>query len=322
MQNTEDEQYLFGDYKYGEDALDKDLWGDDDLIYGGNASAGTEKAWRYGGDGADSIHTGEGWAENISLGGNGDDKFYIDQKNAVLKTYGEDGDDEWDVKPYSYIVEEDNETGAEYAFGGAGNDVVRGTHQATGKQWLYGGDDEDKIYGGDKVAGTNRLSGGVGDDWIEGGDLAVGPQHIYGDSFYLEPLGGFSNVTYGKGDELSRHYKVDDKGDDVIYGGNSFANSQYLVGGYGDDKIIGGDKGANYQYAHGDVNKYTSGMYPADHPNAMILNDGNDRVHLGLPSDGDDLIDMGDHPDHVTYGIYAYGQGGNDKIIGGISSVQ
>jgi len=34
-----------------------------------------------------------------------------------------------------------------------------------------------------------------------------------------------------------------------------------------------------------------------------------------LPNDGDDVIDMGDFTS--GYG-YAYGQGGNDKIIGGI----
>lgn len=28
------DEYLFGDYKYGTDALDKDLWGDADRIYG------------------------------------------------------------------------------------------------------------------------------------------------------------------------------------------------------------------------------------------------------------------------------------------------
>ena len=29
-------EYLFGDFKYGSDSLDKDLWGDDDRIYGRN----------------------------------------------------------------------------------------------------------------------------------------------------------------------------------------------------------------------------------------------------------------------------------------------
>jgi len=32
------DEYLFGDYKYGEDALDKDLWGDADIIYGGRGT--------------------------------------------------------------------------------------------------------------------------------------------------------------------------------------------------------------------------------------------------------------------------------------------
>ena len=33
---AEYEEYLFGDFKYGSDSLDKDLWGDDDRIYGRN----------------------------------------------------------------------------------------------------------------------------------------------------------------------------------------------------------------------------------------------------------------------------------------------
>ena len=37
----------------------------------------------------------------------------------------------------------------------------------------------------------------------------------------------------------------------------------------------------------------------------------------GLPNDGDDFIDVGDSPD--TDYFYIYGQGGNDKIIGGIN---
>lgn len=314
--NTETEQWLFGDYKYGEDALDKDLWGDDDLIYGGDGSDASKKAWRYGGDGADSIWTGGNWLENKSLGGNGDDKFYLGGLNAKLFTYGEDDDDEWFVESYGSVGK--NFTGFEYGFGGAGNDVVRGTHQPTGKQYLYGGDDEDKLYGGDKVGAENRLVGGDGDDWIEGGDKAVALQTIYGDSSFKDVAATFENVHYG---EQNDFYKVEDRGNDVIYGGDFAAAGQNLVGGYGDDKIIGGNKEVSVgQKVYGDH------FYFSPNNGGTLANfdgiTGNDLKFLGLPNDGDDLIDMGDHPDHTTgaLGNYAYGQGGNDKIIGGITS--
>ena len=41
-------------------------------------------------------------------------------------------------------------------------------------------------------------------------------------------------------------------------------------------------------------------------------------VLRGQPSDGDDVIEIGDNFGG-TY-IFAFGQGGNDKIIGGVSS--
>ena len=316
--NKETEQYLFGDYKYGDDALDKDLWGDDDLIYGGDAEM-SGKAWRYGGDGADSIWTGKNWAEMRSYGGNGADRFHIGQQNILLYTYGEDGDDEWFVEAYGDV--DADPTGTEFGFGGAGNDVVRGTHQPTGNQLLYGGDDEDKIYGGDFVGGKNYLTGGDGDDWIEGGDNAVDTQYIYGDSGYAGSFTTFPGTDYGRDNDL---YKVDDRGNDVVYGGDSAAAGQYLVGGYGDDKIIAGDKeGSLGQYVWGDIQYFAPNTFPSDHPNADKATEYGLK-YLGLPGDGDDLIDMGDHPDHAMgmAGNYAYGQGGNDKIIGGITSQQ
>ena len=56
-------EYIFGDYKYGADNLDKDLWGDADIIYGGNGAynGDTLNQKIYGGDGDDIIHQGEDW---------------------------------------------------------------------------------------------------------------------------------------------------------------------------------------------------------------------------------------------------------------------
>lgn len=44
--------YIWGDYKYGADDLDKDIWGDDDIIYGGYGDGGND-LYIYGGDGDD-----------------------------------------------------------------------------------------------------------------------------------------------------------------------------------------------------------------------------------------------------------------------------
>ena len=48
--------YIFGDYKYGLDATDADLWGSADIIYGGRGNDGINDLLIYGGDGGDIIH--------------------------------------------------------------------------------------------------------------------------------------------------------------------------------------------------------------------------------------------------------------------------
>jgi Ca2+-binding RTX toxin-like protein len=176
VRNNSDE-YIYGDYKYGEDALDKDLWGDDDVIIGGNGNASkTQKI--HGGDGDDQIRGGSQWKESYLYGENGDDTIQVPQSierfgSGRLQVKGGDGDDTWIVQGYGAI----EDTGAlspnynDYGFGGAGNDVIRGTHKVENESVHYGGDGHDKLYGGD-ATDFNLLVGNAGDDWIEGGDLA------------------------------------------------------------------------------------------------------------------------------------------------------
>ena len=64
--------YIYGDYKYGADALDKDLWGDDDIIYGGNEDTNSYDIEISAGDGDDIIHTGNGWVYGYIRGQNGE----------------------------------------------------------------------------------------------------------------------------------------------------------------------------------------------------------------------------------------------------------
>lgn len=163
------DEYLFGDFKYGGDALDKDLWGDADIIYGGDNDQDDDQ-YIYGGDGDDTIYQGNSWYYGYIEAGNGNDDIYIGQGfDDDIKVYGGDGDDVWHVRPYGEVDEEDNANdGDEYMFGNKGNDIVRGTHKA-GYNYLYGGDGNDKIYGGDYIESSEQLFGMDGDDWLEGG---------------------------------------------------------------------------------------------------------------------------------------------------------
>lgn len=179
-------EYIFGDYKYGTDALDKDLWGDDDIIHGGKGNL-KKNQYIYGGDGDDEMHAGSNWKNSLMEGQNGDDDFYLGQLTKEWATVvGGDGNDVWEVLPYGEVTSADA-NGKERSFGGADNDLVRGTHRA-GQQALYGGAGHDKLYGGDAVGIADkknkhqRLIGGDGDDWLEGGDNVQHDLYMYGDS--------------------------------------------------------------------------------------------------------------------------------------------
>ena len=137
------------------------------------------------------------------------------------------------------------------------------------------------------------------------GDNADGDVYIFGDN-RTEPFLGFINAG-----EYGRERDFLEDGDDVIYGGDNGAGDLYMVGGYGDDKIFSGnDTRGDYVIAFGDQPESVTAPYD--------LPDGSDWSEFrGAPGDGDDLIRMGNHPD-VVVGVYGYGNGGNDKIFGGI----
>ena len=300
--------HIYGDYKYGEDALDKDLWGDDDVIYGGydNEAYGlTIKA----GDGDDIVHTGYKWDTANVHGQNGNDTIYLPQGIATgFYGYGGDGNDTFERTATYGEVDDDtfDLNYAEYIFGGAGNDIIRGTHKVEDVNRLYGGEGEDKIYGGD-YGMDPRVAGGAGDDWIDGGDNQQGTEVIYGDS--ADFVNDWSDYKSSYGAENPRYYQTN-TGNDVIYGGDNGAGDSYIHGGYGDDKLIGGHGlTGDYGYIWGDSgfsvwDSFTSDADYADLPAYGL--DQNTINKYGLPNDGDDLIDLGDSPDIVT-GLYGYG---------------
>ena len=91
-------------------------------------------------------------------------------------------------------------------------------------------------------------------------------------------------------------------GNDKIYGGDDLPGPQTLVGGVYDDQIWSGDQ------IIGDLKIY------GDNISATPLVE--DAAGYNL-NDGDDIIDIGN--DNAN--VFAFGQGGNDKIIGGFGSL-
>ena len=82
------------------------------------------------------------------------------------------------------------------------------------------------------------------------------------------------------------------------------SGSQYLYGGYGNDTIfVGSDNTGADLVIFGDLGGQGAAI--------------DFMEYAGLPKDGNDIIDIGDN-NVAANGIVAYGQGGNDKLIGGI----
>ena len=137
------DEYIWGDYKYGADNLDKDLWGDADTIYGGKGTPAFKQKI-YGGDGSDIIHQGPTWLTGVVAGGNGGDTIYLGEDAFTDNIiFGNDGDDTV-LNTLAY----GDRVGLimnEYYFGGAGNDYIASSHKAAGTAYIYGGDGHDRI---------------------------------------------------------------------------------------------------------------------------------------------------------------------------------
>ena len=72
-------EYLYGDYKYGDGTganfdseLEDQLWGDDDIIHGGEGGDAANQ-FIFGGDGDDEIYSGDGWLQHYIEGNDGED---------------------------------------------------------------------------------------------------------------------------------------------------------------------------------------------------------------------------------------------------------
>ena len=109
------DQRIYGDYKYGADALDKDLWGDADRIYGGRGD-GSYYQSIFAGDGDDYVVGGDNWYGSYIDLGNGDDTIVVPQEigegtdilddadfDEYLTIYGGEGNDTWIVDSYGDV---------------------------------------------------------------------------------------------------------------------------------------------------------------------------------------------------------------------------
>lgn len=152
---------------------------------------------------------------------------------------GTDGDDELATSPGSNIV-----------YGGAGNDVIKGSPAPF--DTLCGGPGRDTIYG---YGGSDTLIGGPGADRLFGGggmDVLFGQGGAdvirgEGGADIIWGFGGADVIRGGSGDDFIRGHG----GDDVIRGQ---AGDDILKGNRGRDQLFGG---ADYDKAFGGPGKDT-----------------------------------------------------------------
>ena len=241
----------------------------------------------FAGDGDDLVEFGDDWTTTRGHGGSGNDTFNLPVYGTSMKVYGGDGDDVFDTdrEQTATIFLPDARL-----YGDAGNDKMTLLEFAA-KMYGYGGTGDDKI-----VFSTNpvvKVVGNDGSDIVYGRDglgMAVGPpsvQKIYGDETAIAITADADLAGVG--------------GDDKIYGGSDMqANIQY-VGGPGSDLISVGGNIMGTVVVTGD-------NYDAP---VMILTEDDTGLNQ---ADGDDIITLGNNIRGTTK---VYGQGGNDKIVGG-----
>lgn len=231
--------------------------------------------------------------------------------------------------------------GANFLYGGAGNDVIRA---GSGADFVDGGADDDDILG---LAGADTLYGADGNDLIFGDGISATPgnvEHVapesHGDDVIdggagndtLVGQGGSDIVFGGAGDDFLRGDQaitgtaaLDDTplschGDDYLDGGEGndnivgFGGSDVLLGQAGNDQLLGDDVEGLFapQYNGRDVLDGGAG-------NDALVGGGNDDLLSG--GDDDDQL-IGDAQVAGVSGTirgrdYLDGGSGNDSMWGG-----
>ena len=222
--------------------------GSDDRFTLGAVGGRTIPVVAYGGEGNDTIASGNGadflfgdgghdklyggYGYDYLLGGAGDDELRGDGGRDNL--FGGDGNDSMfggypDLTLYTSWVIDEND----YLYGGNGNDVINGE---AGSDVIYGEAGDDVLIGGDVFTGSevNRVYGGEGHDFLYGGTGGVATDYLYGGNGddYLYGLAG-NDFLYGEGG-LDRLYG--NEGNDWLDGGEGLADQ--LSGGSGADRFV------------------------------------------------------------------------------------
>lgn len=267
------------DTVYGGDGNDTVFTGDDaDRVFGRNGNdyidGGFDDDSLYGNAGFDTIIGSEG--NDYIDGGRGNDLIFggLDLSFPDVINIPNDAGD---LRP---------QNNADSILGGFGNDTIYGMddddtiHGGEGSDLIFGGVDNDSIIGGD---GADSAFGGQGDDWLEGN---TGDDNLAGDA---------GNDTLDGG-----------LGDDTLSGGTG---NDTLIGSDGDDSLIGGEGDDSLD---GGVNNDTlMGGTGAD---TLVGDFGRDLLDLGtdsIPDSVGDVVFGGFDEDTIL------GAGVNDTIFGG-----
>lgn len=192
-------------------------------------------------------------------------------------------------------------TNIENAFGGDGNDTIKGDdaqneiHGARGNDDLRGNDDDDELYGG---AGDDSVKGNTGSDYLEGNkgnDLVKGGgghDTLKGGNGndILEGGSGSDSLKGGDGDDTLKGHNADDTlsggdGADKLIGGNG---NDSLAGGKGDDTLSGGTHADRFVFNNKDDMDTIS-----DFENNLDTIMLNDNLWSGSRSVSDVLNDFG-----------------------------
>lgn len=308
-----------------------------------------------GGDGDDLITGGEG-SDTIS-GGKGNDYIIGGQDYAVRQHYATT--DKWTapqgaLKVYmngptwgvyqtsesTYEIDMEGKTlettdnKPDFIDGGAGNDIILGSH---GNDLIDGGADNDSVSG---LGGNDILNGRDGDDMIigdgkvESGLAETTPESIQGNdvldggggSDTLMGMGGQDLVVGGEGNDFL--WGDDDQvsiptnlhGNDILEGGGG--NDQ-LTGGGKSDQLLGGD-GDDHLWGDASQTKVDIAAHGNDYLDGGSGNDqlnGQGQSDTLIGRDGNDSL-WGDG-DQTTVAVSAHGQDylsggkGQDQLIGG-----
>ena len=259
----------------------------------------------YGGDGGDSIVTGEkAW---LVQGNQGADTIHASttSNNTV---YGGQGDDIINFAPTGGSATID---GRNFGQGNKGNDSLSGN---SGIDTLIGGQGNDTLWG---RGGLDFINGNLGDDQIDGYGQLFGEDGA--DTITTGSTGPSSTLSGGAGNDLLRldgfftqgnsHTLLGGDGDDRILSTN--AKRDLLDGGAGNDTVQGGNQdnvGDDLRGGDGD-----DWLVASQGPDTLNGGNGADTLHPGA---GADVIYTGDGADIIRVeGSSLLTAGGADYIL-------